>query len=86
MKMDRASSEFYFLPDPLTDKQTLEKEVVAWQSHRNKHHAKADRRFRRSLLNPTFEHRDSSQAGARPLLPGATSGRRLLRAGAPTEK
>jgi hypothetical protein len=29
----------------IPDKQTLEKEVVAWQSHRNKHHAKADWQF-----------------------------------------
>ena len=29
----------------IPDKQTLEKEVVAWESHRNKHHAKADWQF-----------------------------------------
>ena len=29
----------------IPDKQTLEKEVAAWQSHRNKHHAKADWQF-----------------------------------------
>ena len=30
---------------PHPDKQTLKKEVLAWQSHRNKHHAKADWQF-----------------------------------------
>ena len=29
----------------IPDKQTLGKEVVAWQSHRKKHHAKADWQF-----------------------------------------
>ena len=29
----------------IPDKQTLEKEVAAWERHRNKHHAKADWQF-----------------------------------------
>ena len=29
----------------IPDKHTLEKEVAAWQSHRNKRHAKADWQF-----------------------------------------
>jgi hypothetical protein len=29
----------------LADKQILAREVNAWQDHRNKHHAKANRRF-----------------------------------------
>jgi hypothetical protein len=29
----------------IPDKQTLEKEVAAWQSHRSKHNAKADSQF-----------------------------------------
>jgi hypothetical protein len=29
----------------IPDKQTLEKEVAAWESHRNKHHAKSDWQF-----------------------------------------
>jgi hypothetical protein len=29
----------------LPDKQTLEKEVAAWESHRNKRHVKADWQF-----------------------------------------
>ena len=35
----------YWSRSRIPDKQTLEKEVVAWQSHRNKHHAKADWQF-----------------------------------------
>src|SRR5271157_91048 len=30
---------------PHPDKQTLNKEVAAWEHHRNKHHAKADWQF-----------------------------------------
>ena len=29
----------------IPDKQTLDKEVAAWERHRNKHHAKADWQF-----------------------------------------
>ncbi len=29
----------------IPDKQTLAREVAAWQDHRNKHHAKADWQF-----------------------------------------
>ena len=29
----------------IPDKPTLEKEVAAWECHRNKHHAKADWQF-----------------------------------------
>jgi hypothetical protein len=45
-----AESEFAVLTRPclsrrIPDKHTLEKEVLAWQRHRNKHHAKADWQF-----------------------------------------
>jgi hypothetical protein len=32
-------------PNPNSPKPTLEKEVAAWERHRNKHHAKADWQF-----------------------------------------
>ena len=48
--LDMAESELAVLTTQclsrrIPDKQTLEKEVVAWESHRNKHHAKADWQF-----------------------------------------
>jgi DDE superfamily endonuclease len=48
--LDMAESELAVLTTQclsrrIPDKQTLEKEVAAWQSHRNKHHAKADWQF-----------------------------------------
>jgi hypothetical protein len=35
----------------IPDKQTLEREVAAWQDHRNKHHAKADWQFTPETAN-----------------------------------
>ena len=48
--LDMAESELAVLTTQclsrrIPDKQTLEKEVAAWQSHRNKRHAKADWQF-----------------------------------------
>ena len=48
--LDMAESELAVLTTQclsrrIPDKPTLEKEVAAWQSHRNKHHAKADWQF-----------------------------------------
>ena len=48
--LDMADSELAVLTTQclsrrIPNKQTLEKEVAAWQSHRNKHHAKADWQF-----------------------------------------
>jgi hypothetical protein len=48
--LDMAESELAVLTRQclsprIPDKQTLEKEVAAWESHRNKHHAKADWQF-----------------------------------------
>jgi hypothetical protein len=48
--LDMAESELAVLTSQclsrrIPDKQTLEKEVAAWESHRNKHHAKADWQF-----------------------------------------
>jgi len=48
--LDMAESELAVLTTQclsrrIPDKQTLEKEVAAWQSHRNKHNAKADWQF-----------------------------------------
>ena len=45
--LDMAESELAVLTTQclsrrIPDKQTLEKEVAAWERHRNKHHAKAD--------------------------------------------
>ena len=47
---DMAESELAVLTSQclsrrIPDKQTLEREVAAWQDHRNKHHAKADWQF-----------------------------------------
>ena len=47
----------------IPDKQTLDKEVAAWERHRNKHHAKADlgmhnadeARVKLKRLYPQFE-------------------------------
>ena len=46
----------------IPDKQTLKKEVAAWESHRNKRHAKADWQFttenarvKLKRLSPKFE-------------------------------
>src|SRR5208337_2630982 len=48
--LDMAESELAVLTTQclsrrIPDKQTLAKEVAAWESHRNKHHAKADWQF-----------------------------------------
>jgi len=48
--LDLAESELAVLTSQclsrrIPDKQTLEREVAAWQDHRNKHHAKADWQF-----------------------------------------
>ena len=48
--LDMAESELAVLTTQclsrrIPDKETLEKEVAAWESHRNKHHAKADWQF-----------------------------------------
>jgi hypothetical protein len=48
--LDMAESELAVLTGQclsrrIADKQTLEKEVAAWERHRNKHHAKADWQF-----------------------------------------
>ena len=48
--LDMAESELAVLTTQclsrrIPDKQTLEREVAAWQDHRNKHHAKADWQF-----------------------------------------
>ena len=48
--LDMAESELAVLATQrlsrrIPDKPTLEKEVAAWQSHRNKHHAKANWQF-----------------------------------------
>ncbi len=48
--LDMAESELAVLTTQcldrrIPDKTTLEKEVAAWQAHRNKHHAKADWQF-----------------------------------------
>src|SRR5271170_1550952 len=64
--LDMAESELGVLSSQclsrrIPDKQTLEKEVAAWQDHRNKHHAKADWQFttndarvKLKRLYPTF--------------------------------
>jgi hypothetical protein len=48
--LDMAESELGVLSSQclsrrIPDKQTLQREVAAWQDHRNKHHAKADWQF-----------------------------------------
>jgi hypothetical protein len=48
--LDMAESELgvlssHCLSRRIPDKQTLQREVAAWQDHRNKHHAKADWQF-----------------------------------------
>ena len=48
--LDMAKSELAVLTNPcldrrIPDKATLEREVAAWVTHRNKHHAKADWQF-----------------------------------------
>jgi hypothetical protein len=48
--LDMAESELAVLTTQclsrrIPNKQTLEREVAAWQHHRNKHHAKADWQF-----------------------------------------
>ena len=48
--LDMAESELAVLTNQcldrrISDKSTLEREVAAWEAHRNKHHAKADWQF-----------------------------------------
>jgi len=49
-RLDRAEAELAVLTNQclnrrIADKASLEKEVAAWETHRNEHHAKADRLF-----------------------------------------
>ncbi|HKN26487.1 MAG TPA: hypothetical protein VJY34_00815, partial [Roseiarcus sp.] len=48
----------------IPDKQTLQREVAAWQDYRNKHHAKADWQFTTDDASLSrFLHTRSRRAG-----------------------
>jgi len=67
--LDLAESELAVLTSQclsrrIPDKQTLEREVAAWQDHRNKHHAKADWQFTPENARVKLKRPYPSRAGS----------------------
>ena len=67
--LDLAESELAVLTSQclsrrIPDKQTLEREIAAWQDHRNKHHAKADWQFTPENARVKLKRPYPSRAGS----------------------